>query len=378
MIDTNCWRFFFTSACLLSISAASVQAQETVAGAAVSDSNYWTAERLLNAKPLDAPASAGSLSEALAAGEGLEILLDQPSVAEAGAAPGIELSDAEFGEPAYSPEDAEGAALSADEEIGPSDVGTGGGYYSSSRLIPTTARLTYPYRAAGKLFFTKPGEGDFVCSAAVLRPRIILTAGHCAHSGSNGSDGFFGNFEFIPAFHQGNAELFRWTGVWAVTTGSWATSGNTFPNRADFAILEMRDRIVSGNTRRIGEITGYYGYQTSALIPNHVKMIGYPVGFDNGWVMHQVDAGHYAAGGAETVLYGSDMRGGSSGGPWVENFGVASNGQTGGLAFRPNRIVGVTSYLFIDPAIKLLGSSVLNDEFLQILDIACNRRAGNC
>jgi hypothetical protein len=45
--------------------------------------------------------------------------------------------------------------------------------------------------------------------------------------------------------------------------------------------------------------------------------------------MHQVDSASFRATDEDTVLYGLDMTGGSSGGPWVENFGVQAAGQTG-------------------------------------------------
>ena len=72
------------------------------------------------------------------------------------------------------------------------------------------------------------------------------------------------------------------------------------------------------------------------------------------------------------------MGGGSSGGAWIENFGVQAAGQTGGLQPLPNRVVGVTSYGYISTDPKVQGSSILNQEFLTILNAACQHRAGNC
>ncbi len=72
------------------------------------------------------------------------------------------------------------------------------------------------------------------------------------------------------------------------------------------------------------------------------------------------------------------MRGGSNGGPWVQNFGRAAVGQSGGNNSGPNRIVGVTSYGFVSTSPKTQGSSVLDGRFLDILNIACAWQAGNC
>ena len=163
-----------------------------------------------------------------------------------------------------------------------------------------------------------------------------------------------------------------------VVTGIWATSGGTVPNAADYAIIELRDRRVRGQNRKIGQVTGYLGYRTQSLARNHVHLLGYPGNFDGGQKMHQVTAESFRNTAPNTVEYGSDMRGGSSGGPWVQNFGRTAVGQTGGTNSGVNRIVGVTSYGFVSTAPKTQGSSVLNRRFLEILNIACNWQAGNC
>jgi V8-like Glu-specific endopeptidase len=265
----------------------------------------------------------------------------------------------------------------------PSDAGEAEAYFSSSRLIPSGARRYYPYRTVGKLFFSIPGAGGFICSGAVIRPRLILTAGHCVHSGSDGVDGFFESFVFVPAYDQGNAPHKAWEATVVWTTGSWGTSGGPVPNRADFAIIEVRNEVFREDGRnlrkRIGDVTRYLGYRTNGLLPNHTKQLGYPANHDFGEIMHQVDSQHFESFDQDTVRYGNDMAGGSSGRPWVENFGRKAEGQTDGLAPFPNSVVGVTSFGFIPPPdFKLSGSSTLNDEFLALLDAACGRRADNC
>ena len=260
----------------------------------------------------------------------------------------------------------------------PVDAGTAKAAFSSSRLVPTGARLHYPYRTAGKLFFKKPNGGNFICSATVLRPRIILTAGHCVHKGSGGRSGFYGNFLFVPAYHKGSAPYQAWNWRWVITTSEWSRSNGKVPNKADFAIIELEDRKFGSRIRKIGQVTGYLGYRTNALKKNHTKILGYPANHDRGQIMHQVDSGYHRTAGQSTVLYGSDMRGGSSGGSFVENFGRKAAGQTGGLQPWPNRIIGVTSYGYKSAGPKVQGSSILNKSFLRILNSACRHRAGNC
>lgn len=372
---------------------------------------HWTPSALVGAEPLPLPIPSESASELIqGAGESQDDPAAQPEgttgaprdAAAAGGSGGSagtptiangrnadrevrpDLRDRLFGGSKMGDAQGTGAgsaprAASELPVVLPLDVGTAGptAFFSSSQLVPTDARLHYPYRAAGKLFFSQDGR-NFICSGAVLRPRLVLTAGHCVHAGSGGGDGFFDNFLFVPAYHDGQAPYQAWNWTWVITTPSWANGGGGVPNAGDWAIIEVEDRRFEGETKRIGDVTGFFGYRTNALNPNHTKKIGYPAGFDNGEVMHQVDSAHSSDGGSNTALYGSDMTGGSSGGPWVENFGIRSVGQTGGLQPEPNRIVGVTSYGFVSPDPKVQGSSVFNDEFLNMLNAACAHREGNC
>jgi V8-like Glu-specific endopeptidase len=47
---------------------------------------------------------------------------------------------------------------------------------------------TYPYSTVGKVFFNQ-GGGSYVCSASIVKPTVIWTAGHCVHAGNNSSSG---------------------------------------------------------------------------------------------------------------------------------------------------------------------------------------------
>jgi V8-like Glu-specific endopeptidase len=259
--------------------------------------------------------------------------------------------------------------------VQPHSVGTEGAYFTSSRLVPLKADQMYPYRTVGKLFFTQPGEGDKVCSASVIKRRLILTAGHCVHPGSGVNSAFFRNFLFIPAFRDGMAPYGRWEWVWVWTTRTWMTGGGMFPNAADYAFIELQDNTQG---QGIADVTGFLGYETHNLIPNHAHLLGYPTNLDGGTKMHQVTAGSFQEAFPNAAEYGSDMRDGSSGGPWVQNFGKAAQGQTGNMNAGANRVVGVTSYGRIGSKFKVQGSSILDQRFTDLLTQACARRQGNC
>lgn len=258
--------------------------------------------------------------------------------------------------------------------LSPKVVGTSGLHFTSTRLVPKSADKTYPYLAVGRLDFETP-EGSAHCSAAVIAKRLVLTAGHCVHNGQgNDPDNFFSDFLFTPAFRSGSAPVGVWEWFSVTVSGGWVNSGGELPASDDYAILVMADRA----GKKIGSVTGNFGTQTGKISPNDLTLIGYPANLDEGEIMHQVFAGQSEDFPKNTAIYGSDMGGGSSGGPWVQNFGVKATGQLGGNAGR-NRIVSVTSYGPIDEDGPLfLGGSELDGTFTTMRTAACDAASGNC
>ena len=337
---------------------------------------YWTPVQLQQARPLSLPSSQRSFSD-MPLGTS-EPSSEMPFVGEGRAPTGHVRPDQtqRLFTPIPSPV---GEAATPDVgTIMPQDAGTFGAPFSSSRLIPLSADLVYPYSTVGKLFFTIPGLGNAYCSASVLRPRVILTAGHCVHSGRNGVAGYYTNFLFVPAYRDGTAPYLTWPATFAVVTSAWAEGGRVWPNPADYALLEVQDAMVSGTPYRIGDVVGYLAYQTLSLADNHAHLLGYPCNLDSCEKLHQVTSASFRAVAPNNVEYGSDMGGGSSGGPWVQNFGLPAVGQTGGLNSGFNRVVGVTSYGYspADPMVQ--GSAIFDARFLDLLNQICSHQAGNC
>jgi V8-like Glu-specific endopeptidase len=346
---------------------------------------YWTPERFKNAKPMPLPqvdiapeqwdtAEAPVLDST--AGEEFEArppTVKVRPVENNGLFERLYYPDPVRQSMANPPEDAPPSSEPVERE----NVGTAGAHFTSSRLVPLSADRSFPYKAVGQLSFTMP-SGEGMCSGAVIKPRIILTAGHCVHSGNGSLSGFYTNFRFAPAFRDGVAPFGTWIASAVLVTTTWATGGGIFPNAADYAVIEVQDQLVGGVLKRIGDVTGAFGVKTLSLPPNHAHLLGHPGNLDNGMRMHQVTAQSFSLFPNNTVLYGSDMREGSSGGPWVQNFGALAAGQTGGLNAARNRIIGVTSFGFTDPNPKTQGSSILDSRFTSILNTICGLQAGNC
>ena len=364
---------------------------------------HWTPERLQKAQEFTLPLSIKSFSKAeMLTSDQQELLgeTDQRSIeGNVGGEQGQEIApdDKDMLYAPMTPEQLVQNSGLSEQEIAPSihaqpeegmiadgpvpeAAGAFKAHYSSSQLVPLDARKHYPYRTVGKLFFQAKVNGqwrDSWCSASVIKPRLILTAGHCVHNGT--SAGWHRRWLFVPAEQNGNAPFQAWNWRYVITTPQWIGGGGAVPNAADFAIIELEDRRFGSQVRRIGTVTGWLGYKLNVLNPNHTKKLGYPGNLDAGKIMHQVDSESHRAVAPNNVEYGSNMRGGSSGGPYVQNFGRPAAGQ-GGEPINPemNRVVGVTSYGYISTEPRVQGSSILNNSFVNILNSACAHRAGNC
>lgn len=326
--------------------------------------SYWTPERLQNATPMDLPrVKPGSLKE-ISKNKMTNNLVE----GDDGAPPTVNIAP-----------DTHQLFKPINQQISnPSlDNGTLLEYFTSARLTPTNADTVYPYRTVGKLFFTTP-SGDKTCSASVIRKRVLLTAGHCVHSGNGSQSGWFTNYLFIPAYNNGTAPYQSWTTSFSTVMSDWYNGGGKVPNKMDFGFLEVVDKTINDTLQPIGNITGFLGWQTDSTIPNHAHIIGYSNNFDSGNLMHQVTAQSAKAVDANNVEYGSDMSVGAGGSPWIQNFGDPATGQTGGTNAGRNRIVGTSAYAYSDPAALVNGGSIFDHWFVNLLNFICNHKAGNC
>ncbi|WP_229432591.1 MULTISPECIES: trypsin-like serine peptidase [Massilia] len=335
---------------------------------------YWTADRFKAAKPLPLPTpKAGEVKQ--------ESAPPQPaSKPESSDAQAPSIKSAPREQRLY---DAQRKGL-LDGEVEPQANGTFNAPYTSTRVFPIftgssagfSADRAYPYRTIGKLFFSINGS-PYVCSASVIQRRVVSTAGHCVHSGD--ASGFHDNFVFVPSFRDGVAPFKSWNWRYVITTGTWASGGGGVPNAADYAMIEFADQAMTtgGPLTKLGNVTGWLGWETGRLNANHTSKLGYPCNLDSCQKMQNVTSHSYRPTSPNNVEYGSDARGGSSGGPWVQNFAVLASGGGSGSNTAQNRVVGVTSYGYISADPKVQGASVPDSRWVQIWNQIC-ARPGNC
>jgi hypothetical protein len=86
---------------------------------------------------------------------------------------------------------------------------------------------------------------------------------------------------------------------------------------------------------------------------------------------------------ADNTIIGSRQTGGSSGGPWLANLGVPrvllSDGVTRGSAAKWNRLVGVTSWGYVDQKWKQQGASAFRGSDIRaLLRAACREPPAAC
>src|SRR5690606_25188309 len=103
-------------------------------------------------------------------------------------------------------------------EIIPQESGTMEHPFTTVRNnTPKSIITSYPSRASGKLFFNV-GSATYVCSASLIKRGVVVTAAHCAVE--FGARRYFSNWQFVPAYRNGQAPY----GVWTAASAAVLTS----------------------------------------------------------------------------------------------------------------------------------------------------------
>lgn len=236
-------------------------------------------------------------------------------------------------------------------------------YSSAAQPAPVTLS---PWRSTGKLVVEKGGQ-TYVCTASVIGKGLLVTAAHCVWDFGVGP---VDTVSFQPALHDATARYGTWTAAsWYVSStyddgsDTCSTAGVVCNN--DIAIVVLDTGPAPHTGKYISQVVGKYGY----FINNQgyvnflgkkaaqITQFGYPAAIDSGLRMIRTDSLGYQAA-PNNLIIGSDQTGGSSGGPWIMNFGTAPSSTNPVAAYsQSNRVVATTSWGYTDATLKVQGGS---------------------
>ncbi|MFC3690736.1 trypsin-like serine peptidase [Chenggangzhangella methanolivorans] len=264
------------------------------------------------------------------------------------------------------------------------EFGTSGMVYNTA-YEPNPERD--PSRRAGKLFFKDNGD-QFVCSASMVRRGVLVTAAHCVSQ--FGENRFFSNFKYVPAYSDGAAPFGEWDWHTVIAPTKYLKGTDRCAVRgivceSDVAVIILAPQ----GSRYAGDATGYFGFAVGGFSYNNagqaqITQLGYPVSLNGGEEMIRTDAqGVIDQSLANNTVMGSGQTGGSSGGPWLVNFGLGvtpDNTNPFGRDPQRNRVVGVTSWGYNDNGqMKQQGASFFTKKNITTLvKDACKKVKAAC
>lgn len=196
----------------------------------------------------------------------------------------------------------------------PLDVTQSGKPAHHGKPSPSASDPTQPQ--LGKVFFTLGGT-DYVCSGTATQSAngdVVTTAGHCLNEGPGA---YATNFEFVPAYENGNAPYGTWTAKSLLTTSQWKNSGDLNYDTG-FAVMNSNS---SGGS--LTDIVGSYPIAFNQPRGLTYTSYGYPAAspYDGQTLQSCSGTAHddTTTSGAQDQGIPCDMTGGSSGGGWIEN-----------------------------------------------------------
>lgn len=272
-----------------------------------------------------------------------------------------------------------------DGSAGSQEYGTSNQPFTTAALI-LIDKADRPFRRAGKLFF-KIGGSSYVCSASLIKTGVVVTAAHCV--AKFGASQFYSGWQYVPAYSNGSAPYGVWTAAtaWVPTvyyngTDSCAQSGVICQNDVALIVLSPQSGAYAGKK------TGFFGYGWNGYGFNGssqglMSQLGYPVALNSGGTMIRTDSqGATNSSLSNNTIIGSLQTGGSSGGPWLTNLGTGvtlASGYTRGSEADSNIVVGVTSWGYINQAVKQQGASPFtSNNIVSLVNSACSGIPAAC
>jgi len=203
----------------------------------------------------------------------------------------------------------------------------------------------------------------------MIGPGIAVTAAHCVSE--FGSACYSGPASFVASQFSGT-ELYRTRveivylpTVYLDGTDSCSVSGIVCENDVALLVLGTIDNPSGLSGLMPGNVGGYLNFSTGndeyidfgGVQSTQITALGYPGNLDAGSRMTRTDSIGYQNPGNQVEI-GSSSRGGSSGGPWVANFGTQISSLYSSISnSKPNTIIATTSWGYVSDSLKVQGAS---------------------
>jgi hypothetical protein len=177
-----------------------------------------------------------------------------------------------------------------------------------------------PTSTNGKVFFTEGGL-NYVCSGTALlsgNKSVVWTAGHCVNDGAGT---FHTNWAFVPAYADGSRPYGTWTARSLLTTAGWNNSGDfSYDNGAAIVSLNGGQAL----TDVVGGRNPSFNYARNQTYVSHGYPAAPPFNGQRLYTCTSPLIYDDTSANPPTMGIDCDMTGGSSGGGWIAGGGVAS------------------------------------------------------
>ncbi|CAF3407151.1 unnamed protein product [Rotaria sp. Silwood1] len=183
--------------------------------------------------------------------------------------------------------------------------------------MSSESRSTTP-RVSGKAFFVMNGR-NYLCSGSVVvasNRDTVITAGHCVYDYE--LQMWASRWVFIPQYNNGSALLGTWVARRLTTLSNW---GYYQDYNSDAAIVLMH---ADSQGKHIQQFTGGLGIKFNGNKQVNIHAFGFPKNMLNGEMMSICTGLTFNGLGIVPRFNGvytvCGMTGGSSGGPWIQEY----------------------------------------------------------
>lgn len=260
---------------------------------------FWTAERMRSAVPLDVIAAPGAARTPVAtSAQPSAVAPTAPSVASAAASP------ASFPQ-------------------------AGGAWTGGGAVVKTSGRVFFTFGDR-----TASCSGDSITGA---NGSTVITAGHCVkYQGT-----WHTNWIFVPGYENGNAPYGQWPATKTFATDQWAASEDMNMDVGLAVVAPL-------NGHKLSQVVGAQGILFNGGYNKKMYSFGFPAAAPYDGTKLVYCSGNTSKDFLLTKDHGlgCNMTGGSSGGPWFQDFdestglGTQVSVNSFGYTFLPNRMFG--------------------------------------